>query len=168
MEHKTFIKCNLYSIPDDFSILGNRSVDDSLIDSEKKFVRTIIVYIISGHMSEFLTGVDFDYSDIRVYEKYSRFQRKNIVKEKSKISTQPIHVCLYSEDLNNPYTANMNYEYVDDDDIQKYYHDIILEFDTIENYKNYLLTLKQNANDKLDDAIKDHGRSKRISLIRKV
>ena len=166
MENKTYIKCNLYSIRDDFSISENKSVDDTIIDCDKKLLRTIIVNIVFGRMTEFLTGVEFDYSDVKIYEQYSKFRKKYVIKEKNKVSTQPIHVGLFSENLSTPYVTNANYEYADYDDIKEYYHKIIVEFDTIKNYTNYLLTLKQMANDKLDDAIRDHERSKRITLTR--
>lgn len=59
-----------------------------------------------------------------------------------------------------------NFEYVGTKEIAEYYSEIIQEFDTLENYEKYLLSLKEMAYNRLNDARKERDRVKRIKLTR--
>ena len=68
MKHTKYFMCNLYRIQDNFSIYDNKSIGYSIINSKKNLLRTIIASFESGKITEFLTGVEFDYSNIEVFE----------------------------------------------------------------------------------------------------
>lgn len=161
-----FLRCELYSIHDDFSIDEDKNINNSVIDSEKKFVRTIITYMSFGKMYELFTGVEFDYSSVEITNKYSKLRKRYVVKEKSKNSAEPLQVSLYFENLEVIGKPNKNYDYATESEISSYYCGILDEFNTIDNYADYLVSLKERAYNKLNDAIKGHSKTKRITMSR--
>lgn len=122
-----------------------------------------MISFVSDKMYEILTNVNFDYSDIRIYDYYSKIFRRNIIKEKIKRSSEPIHVSLYSEELTDYCVRNINYRNVSSEDILEYKNEVIDEFGSIENYKNYLLYLKEIAYGTLENAVRDFNNQKTLT-----
>ena len=162
---KTYIKCELYNIDDNSNCFDSELNNDNTINLENGFIRPIIVNVYFGLMYELLTGVEFDYSIFKVRTRYSKLRKKFIIKEKEKPATEAVHVSLYYENLDILDSPNTNYEYASASDLRDYYHDVICEFGTIENYKNYLLSLK-NTHNKSSNIVKNNIKTKKITMTR--
>lgn len=165
MRKNSYIMCNVYCISDNFEIIDN-NINDSIKQSKKVLLRSIVGNISSNKVSELLTGVEFDYSDIKIYDRYSKILRRNVVKEKVKRSVEPIHVTFFSEVLSDLCIRNINYEYISESDLQDYYKEVIEEFGTVEKYEKYLLNLKTKAYNKLNEAVKKKSKCKKITKTR--
>ena len=166
MKKTSYIKCNLYCIDDNFRVPSDGDIKQTVINSKKKFLRTIIVNNSSSRMQEILTGIEFDYSDIKICDRYSKIFRRNVIRQRIRRSSEPIHISLYHEDLTDCCIRDINYEFCSVSDVREYYHNITIEFGTIDNYKKYLLNLKENAYNTLKAATKKHEKCKRIKLTR--
>ena len=165
MGNKNYIKCDLYGLRDGDVIEGNLKYP--VIHSKNTFLRTIIVsYDLFGNYREFFTGVNFDCSLYKEEERYSKFYGGSYVKKKSILSSNPIHIHMNSRKSYLSKNVEKNFEYVGTKEIAEYYSEIIQEFDTLENYEKYLLSLKEMAYNRLNDARKERDRVKRIKLTR--
>lgn len=165
MDNKICIKCDLYGIQDGNVVDGEFRYP--VIHSRNTFLRTIIVSSdLFGGYREFFTGVNFDYSYYKENERYSKFYGGSYLKRKSKASREPIHIYMNVKKSYLSQETVKNFEYVGAEEISEYYSDIIREFDTLENYEKYLLSLKEMAYIRLDDARKERDRVKRIKLTR--
>lgn len=162
MEKKFFIKCMLYSISDDFSINSGSSYEKSILDSKKKYIDTIIAKESNNGLSEVLTGEMFDFSRIEVRDTYSKLLRRFVIKEKVRRSVEPLHVSMFSEELTSQYSRKSNFEIVDEEEVNSYRESVISKYGSIENYKEYLLHLKSDANDILTTAINEYKNQKTL------
>lgn len=167
MKKKCYISCQLYSISDDFRIEDNFSYKECVFKDKKKYVDDIIVKEYFGVLAEVLTGVLFDFTEIEISEYYSKLLKRYIPKQKKHRSSEPIHVSLYSEDSMINYRKSCNYEYVCEDEIKSYRDSVILKYGTIENYRKYLLYLKKNANDILENAINEFENQKSLKKVKR-
>lgn len=165
MKNKSYIKCELYNMVDNSNCSDNGLNNDNTIDLENEFIRPVIVNLYFGQMYELLTGIEFDYSIFKVGTRYSKLRKKFIIKEKEKPATESVHVSLYYENLDISDCPNTNYKYASTSDLRDYYHDVICEFGTIENYKNYLLSLKKMYNNS-SNIVKNNGKTKKITMTR--
>lgn len=164
MKSKPYIKCDLYGLQESDVIDGEFRYP--VIHSKNTFLRTLIVSDnLFGNYSEFFTGVSFDCSYYTEEECFSRF-RGNYIKRMSKDSREPIHIYMNSRKSYLSKDVEKNFEYVGSDEISAYYSDIVSEFGTLENYEKYLLSLKEMAYNRLNDAIKGCNNVKKIKLTR--
>ena len=165
MEKELYIKCMLFSISDDFSIDGKHSYKKCVSNSSKEFMATIIVQKSLTGVSEVLTGEIFDFSNIKIFDFYSKILKRFIVRKRIHRSSNPIHVSLYSEDLISFHSSSCNYCFVDEDDIAEYRNHVIAKYGSIGQYKKYLLHLKERANNIYNNAINEFEHSKSFKKI---
>ncbi len=167
MKKQCYISCQLYSISDNFCIEDGFSYKECVLKNKKKYVDEIIVKEYFGALAEVLTGVLFDFTEIEISEYYSKLLKRYIMKRKKQRSSEPIHVSLYSEDSMTTHCRKCNYDYVCEDDINVYRENVILKYGSIENYRKYLLYLKKNANDILENAINEFENQKSLKKVKR-
>lgn len=156
------ITCKLYRINDDFEIKGDLSADASVVRSKKKYLYNIIAEVYGNSVNEILTGEEFDYTFVDVKEVYSKVLNRVIPKEKVKRSSKPIHVSLFSEDLISSCSRNTNFENASESDISEYYNSVINQYGSIDNYRNYLVSLKDEAYEIYNNAIENSKGKKKL------
>ena len=166
MSKTFFVKCDLYGLNNNTDIT-NCDIKYPVVHSDVNFLRTIIVSPdILGKACELFTGVEFDCSVNYITERYSKFFDNFYLKKRIVNSRKPIHIYMNSNKFYLENKVDANFEYADSDDISAYYSNIISEFNTLDNYEKYLLSLKEIAYNKYDDIITERNRSKRIKLTR--
>lgn len=163
MKEKCFIRCCLYSIKDDFRIESSNSYKKCVLNSEKDYVATVIVKKDGNTLSEVLTGEVFDFTYIRCFDWYSNLLRRYITINKEKHSTEPLHISLCHNESAYFHSRNTNYDYVGNKDVAYYRESVISRYGSIENYRNYLVSLKKRADDIFNEAIYEFENQKRFN-----